>query len=541
MMLPQNRQSRRRIGTIVGGSLSDGLMMQLDLTHLEQLKSGKFVSIQGEVGAFFSLITDIELGIKNPDITLFPPNESEQLFAQLVRKHYLSAQALLRPLIMLDHTGVARPVKTVPTHFAPVFEASEDEIVAIFGRETPEKSKFFAVGTPIDMTTPVCLNLDAFVERSSGIFGKTGTGKTFITRLILAGLIKHEKAVCIIFDMHNEYGLQARTEGTPGGASRNFVKGLKTLFPEKVAIFSLDPVSTLRRGTSPDVVVTIPYQAVRVQDIISLYHELNLHPTACEAASLLAGRYKNDWLAELLASGARLKELAETVGAHPESIAALYRKLRQIEKLSCFVATEQQDTHVITQMMEYLDRGISVVIEFGTLASTFCYLLLANIITRHVHALYTAKTEQFLGNQSAAYEPKKLVLVIEEAHKFLNPHAAAQTIFGTIAREMRKYYVSLLIIDQRPSCIEPEVLSQIGTKIIAQLHDDHDIGAVLSGASNSAQLRTVLATLDSKKQALLLGHAVALPIVVETRAYDEKFYAEIAPVPDIEKFITQLF
>lgn len=539
-MPPRSKIDRRRIGTIISGSLTDGLVMQLDPARIEQIKSGRFVSIEGSEGFFFSLVTDIELGTKNSDIALFPPRPDEHFFSHIVKKNYLSARAILRPLLMLDGAGRVHPVKMVPTHFAPVFEASEDEIVAIFGKETAQKSQFFAVGTPIDMVTPVCLNLDAFVERSSGIFGKTGTGKTFVTRLLLAGLIKNEKAVCIVFDMHNEYGLQARSEGS----SRYFVKGLKTLFPDKVAIFSLDPTSTMRRGASPDVVVTIPYQAIQVQDIISLYHELNLHPTACEAASLLAARYKQDWLVELLASGSRLKELAEMVGAHPESIAALYRKLRQIERLSCFVQSNAgyEDSHVIEQMMEYIERGISVVVEFGTYASTFCYLLLANIITRHIHTFYTAKTEQFLGNRSTACEPKKLVLVIEEAHKFLNPHAAAQTIFGTIAREMRKYYVSLLIIDQRPSGIEPEVLSQIGTKIIAQLHDEHDINAVLSGVGNGVQLRTVLSTLDSKKQVLLLGHAVALPIVVETRAYDEKFYADVAPaLPDIEKLVSQLF
>ena len=43
------------------------------------------------------------------------------------------------------------------------------------------------------------------------------------------------KQSIIIFDMHSEYGLQARKEGK----SQAFVKGLKTLFPDNVAIFSL--------------------------------------------------------------------------------------------------------------------------------------------------------------------------------------------------------------------------------------------------------------------------------------------------------------
>ncbi len=95
-------------------------------------------------------------------------------------------------------------------------------------------------------------------------------------------------------------------------------------------------------------------------------------------------------------------------------------------------------------MMEYIDKGISIVIEFGNFTSTFCYLLIANIITRRIHALYIEKTEKFLGSQRTEDEPKKLMITIEEAHKFLNLQAARQTIFGIIAREMRKYYVSLL-------------------------------------------------------------------------------------------------
>ena len=120
------------------------------------------------------------------------------------------------------------------------------------------------------------------------------------------------------------------------------------------------------------------------------------------------------------------------------------------------------------------------------------------------------------------------MITIEEAHKFLNPAAARQTIFGIIAREMRKYYVSLLVVDQRPSGIDQEIISQIGTKIVAALNDEKDIQAVLTGASNSGGLRSVLATLDTKKQALVMGHAMAMPVVVKTREYDETFYKAMA-------------
>jgi len=69
------------------------------------------------------------------------------------------------------------------------------------------------------------------------------------------------------------------------------------------------------------------------------------------------------------------------------------------------------------------------------------------------------------------------------------------------------------------------VLSQIGTKIIAQLSDEKDIQAVLTGVSNAQHLKTVLASLETKKQAVLLGHASAMPVVIQTREYDQKFYS----------------
>ena len=45
--------------------------------------------------------------------------------------------------------------------------------------------------------------------------------------------------------------------------------------------------------------------------------------------------------------------------------------------------------------------------------------------------------------------------------------------------------------------------------------------------SGGANLKSVLAKLDSKQQALLLGHAVPMPVVVRTRAYDAQFYRDI--------------
>lgn len=522
---------RRKIGHILSGSLTEGLVMRLESScQLEEVKTGKFVSIPGIHYTFFSLITDLELQVTNQDILLFPPDPEEKLLSSILQKRDIYAKVQLRPMLMLDANGNRMPVKTIPAHFTTVYDANAQDVAQIFGSEKLS-SKYFNIGTPLDMQTPVCLDLERFTERSNGIFGKTGTGKTFITRLVLAGLVKSNCAVNLIFDMHSEYGLQARKEGD----GESFVKGLKSLFPEKVAIFSLDPESTRRRGCTPDIEVTLNYRDIRVEDIMTLQLELNLHPTALEAAFLIGHKYKRDWLRVLLSQDTTLKEFAEEIGAHAESVSALYRKLKRLQKFP-FLRDDLGASSLIETLLDYLHRGIHVILEFGTHTSSLCYLLVANIIARRIHEHYVTQTEKFLASQRSEDEPKKLMITIEEAHKFLNPQAAKQTIFGIIAREMRKYYVSLLVVDQRPSGIDQEVISQLGTKIVALLNDEKDIQAILTGTSNASGLRSILATLDTKKQVLLLGHAIPMPIVIKTREYDETFYAAVGSYIDAKTF-----
>jgi hypothetical protein len=164
------------------------------------------------------------------------------------------------------------------------------------------------------------------------------------------------------------------------------------------------------------------------------------------------------------------------------------------------------------------------VLEFGQHRKPLQYMLVANILTRRIHAEYTRRMEE--AGYDKAKQPPPLVITLEEAHKFLNPTLASQTIFGTIAREMRKYNVTLLIVDQRPSGIDDEVLSQLGTRITCLLNDEKDIDAVLTGVAGSHDLRGVLASLDTKQQALLLGHAVPMPVVVKTREYDDEAFRQ---------------
>ncbi len=124
-------------------------------------------------------------------------------------------------------------------------------------------------------------------------------------------------------------------------------------------------------------------------------------------------------------------------------------------------------------------------------------------------------------------KPCQLVFVVEEAHKLLNREMASQTTFSTIAREMRKYYVTLLIVDQRPSQIYDEVLSQLGTRICGYLTDDEDIRAVLSGAAGKVPCAACWHTCSPKKRCSSQAGGVPMPIPVRSRRLDAGFWEEL--------------
>tara|TARA_B110000263_G_scaffold221101_1_gene209367 strand:+ start:52 stop:1734 length:1683 start_codon:yes stop_codon:yes gene_type:complete len=523
------------IGVITKGSLVEGLEMKLDSAqNVEDMKAGKFVVIEGDKNDFFSMVTDMRLDAKNQEVLLHPPGREDDILRKVLAGTSTYNIVSLRPMLMMPKGAVdddgPRPVKAIPSHFSEVQEAMEHDVAKIFGKEGDPEGRYFSIGNPLDMDTQVCLDMIRFAERSNGIFGKTGTGKSFLTRLALCGLIHYDKAVNLIFDMHNEYGFKAIKEN---GSSSTFVKGLKQLFGERVAIFSLDPQSTRARGVQADHEVYISYDQITVEDIAPLQDELRLNPTAVESAYLVYAIYKERWLRTLLAlEGPDVEEFAREIGAHAGSLVALHRKLKRLENFP-FMVSKVTDGDVVDRIMEYLDKGINVVLEFGQQTSMLCYLLVANIIARRIHEMYVKKSERFYATQRTEDQPRQLMITIEEAHKFLNPTAAKQTIFGTIAREMRKYYVSLLVVDQRPSSIDDEVLSQIGTRITALLNDEKDIQAVLTGVSGTEGLRSVLASLDSKQQALILGHAVPMPVVVKTRDYDTQFYKDMGCLDDL--------
>jgi DNA helicase HerA-like ATPase len=528
----------QRLGIVVAGSLSQGLDIKLDPnTVIEGLAVGRYVVVRGQTGRrFFSIITDVQLDALNPLIEKSPPDTSDPFLARVYAGTAVFGRIHVAPMLVLEEgADDPKPVKTIPAHFTPAYEANEEEVGLIFGRE--DEPGYFYVGDPLEMEgVHVALDLQRFVERSAGVFGKTGTGKTFLTRTLLAGLVRENVAVNLVFDMHNEYGWKSQDE------ANQEVKGLRQIFPTgQVSVFTLDEESSRRRGSKVDGVVRIGYEQIEPEDVDSLSSLMALSDVQVGALYFLRRRLGQAWISRLLDEHDLLEELnaaLERGALHGGTLGAIQRKLGLFRRFGFLQERAPEDP--IQQLLDYLDRGVNVVLEFGRYGNSLeAYLLVANYITRRIHAHYVHRKEAAQGGQGQ--EPRPLVIAIEEAHKFLDPAVARHTIFGTIARELRKYNVTLLIVDQRPSGIDPEVMSQIGTRVTCLLDDEADIRAVFSGISGGAALREVLARLDTRQQALIMGHAVPMPVVVKTRTYGTpEFYAEMGgQVDDPEQVLAR--
>ncbi len=181
------------------GRLKENLRVRLTVNP-QEVQEGGFVVIESGDWQFYGLVTDLQLGATDPR---FADEQSEQRLppemARLLHGQTLYTNLEVLPALMLERgpepgtpeyerwrhevdSGLRPepspiPVKTVPTHHAPVRLASPGDIAEVFGKT--DKAGNFVIGYTREQGYPICINLEKAVQRSAGIFGATGTGEVF--------------------------------------------------------------------------------------------------------------------------------------------------------------------------------------------------------------------------------------------------------------------------------------------------------------------------------------------------------------------------
>ncbi|MDD5183658.1 MAG: ATP-binding protein, partial [Paludibacter sp.] len=115
-------------------------------------------------------------------------------------------------------------------------------------------------------------------------------------------------------------------------------------------------------------------------------------------------------------------------------------------------------------------------------------------------------------NLSQGGKERPLLLLMEEAHNYLNSEGSALSIVQRIVKEGRKYGIGTMIVSQRPSEINSTILSQCGTFFALRLTNSTDRSHITSAVSDNLEGLTGMLPILKTGEAIILGEAVKLPM-----------------------------
>jgi len=395
------------------------------------------------------------------------------------------------------HRGVSHH----PIPGAPVRAATEADMTAVYTR--PSVSNV-SIGTLYhDPTRPAFLLIDELLAKNFALLGATGSGKSCAVALILSAILTdHPHAHIVVLDPHNEYA------GAFGEAAELVsVDNLQLplwLFDFEEAVGVL-----VRGGTAQEQEA----QTIILKDVIT--RARRRHSSGNVAAASITVDSPVPFAATDL-----LRFLDEAMGRldNPDTSAPYLRLKTRLESLRydrrfAFLFSDS------LAIRDTLSRIVGRLLRIPVSGKPLTILDLSGIpseITDVIVSLVCRLTFDFaLWSERERMPP--VLLVCEEAHRYV---PAAETIgfrataraITRIAREGRKYGVSLALISQLPSELSPQVLSQCGTVFAMRLGhylDQHFMGTALPDSA-----RGMLAALPSMRtqETIVFGEGVPLPM-----------------------------
>ncbi len=488
------------LGEVIAGAVSSVIQLKLK-TDSEEVKIGYPAMVEGKKYDFFCIIGDIEFPTSNAVTMLANAEKLRNTIPmqsiETARGRTFYSIAELQCVQMIDKTTFKTYLfETLPPYFSTGRLANKTDVEIVYKTEKPEDSQ--TVGTMRGVEEfEIPINFKKLVEVPFGIFGRTHSGKTFLNKIILGNILQLGISQVLVFDMQSEYGWRSRADGSPG---------LKFFFEDKVTLLGLDPSTS----KNLDEELLIGEDEIKPEDLIVAFQDLS---SAMIDAIYEINQHKNS--NQTLIQAIYEASTAETNILAPRSargtLNALSRRIGRLERLS-FITEPGKGS--LSKILTYIKTGKSIVIDFGKFGvDFFAYVFVANILSRRLYQAYSEMVDMT--------EFPQLVVLLEEAHKFLDPAVAKETIFDRLAREMRKFNLVLAMVDQRPSKIDPEILSQLANRFILSLNDPKDIVGALSGPVDPASWRAIVKAMPPRT-VLMFGDAIKAPTAMDVLEYNEQ-------------------
>jgi len=423
-------------------------------------------------------------------------------------------------------TKFFRGVRSFPVLGEPVYNMAADELKMIFNKEG---EACIQVGRlQQDNSIIANVRVDDLLSKHFSILGSTGSGKSCTVALVLQAILDaNPQGHIVLFDPHNEYSKsfgdraevisndtldlplwifdfvetcellcsdiedQAREERE---ILHEVILKAKQLFDRSLkkndvsTQLNLDDVEAeLQRATHISLDSPVPY---RIRDVAKLVDHA-------------MGKLEN---ASNLDPYKRLKRRIATLVADPRYgfIFKNQTSPRPIEEL-------------VGRIFRLPVRGKPIsCLDFSGIPSEALNIVVS-VVSR-------------LAFELATWSQRKLpvLLVCEEAHRYIPRDKSlgfhsTRRIIARIAKEGRKYGVSLAIVSQRPSELEPSTLSQCSTIFSMRLSNELDQNFVRAAVPDGAtELLNFLPSLGTA-EAMVFGEAVNMPMRVILNTLAEEY------------------
>jgi uncharacterized protein len=391
----------------------------------------------------------------------------------------------------------------------PVYKANRAELALAYACDAASSVRVGHIQQ--DPTIPAMIKIDEMLGKHFAILGTTGTGKSCAVALILRRILdKNPQAHILLLDVHREYAqsFQGMAEiVTPDDMSLPFwllnfdeaieilvgnqanrdtdVEILRDLIPmakQRYLANQRRDKSGISRNAAPAIDTTnvgvdtpIPYRTSDLLGVIDEYMgKLEL---------------RND-----LSPYKRLKSKLESVSRDPR-YSFMFGSLTVQDNMAA----------VLARLFRIPVNGKPIaILELGGLPS--------EIINVVVSVL--ARLAFDFGVWSAGKVP--ITFVCEEAHRYVPNDKTlgfepTKRAISKIAKEGRKYGVSLCIVTQRPAELDPTILSQCNTIFSLRLTNERDQEILKAGISDAAASLLEFMPTMGTGEAITFGEGVALP------------------------------
>jgi DNA helicase HerA-like ATPase len=355
------------------------------------------------------------------------------------------------------------------------------------------------------------VRVDDLLGKHFAILGTTGTGKSCTTALILRAILeKNPAAHMVLLDPHNEYST-AFGEFAEVISPRNMqLPAWLLTFEEIVEVLIGDPE---RKAEIEILQELIPIAKARYSS------GRQRENTSVRRGSLDSGRFTVDTPVPY-----RISDLTSLIDERMGKLEnkkdlSPYRQLRgRIDSIS----QDARYSFMFGSLTVYdgMTQILSRIFRVPVNNKPITIVELTGLPTEIINVVVSVLSRMTFDFAHWSEGKVPLTIVCEEAHRYV-PAAAhlgfepCKRAIAKIAKEGRKYGVALCIVSQRPSEIDPTILSQCNTVFALRMSNDRDQEIVNAAITDTGSGLLEFLPALGQREALAFGDGVALPVRIK--------------------------